>query len=402
MLLSSPVSAVAPLDPHTQPQFNEPLPIPAVLAPTSPDYYEVTMDQVSQDAGLKDPVTGDPLMTTVWGYNGAWPGETIVAVKDHPITVKYINNLPTTHLLPVDHTVMGAGGTPDVKTVVHLHGAHTTQANDGWPEWWFTSTGVQNDNPMLAGGPNPYAADGNSQTYMYQNDQNAAILWYHDHALGTTRLNVYAGLAAFYILTDPAEDDLNLPAGNYDIGLAIQDRSFNDDGSLLYPSVYDAEVGPEPHDPIPAISIVPEFFGDHIVVNGKIWPLLDVEPRKYRFRILDGSTARFYNLALTGDPGFIPKINVIGDEQGLLSAPVPLDYLLIAPGERYDVVIDFSGLAGHNVTVTNDANGPYPSGDPVDPETTGHVMRFRVGSTVTDTDNNEMPSSLRLSTRAGT
>ncbi|MCK9593470.1 MAG: multicopper oxidase domain-containing protein [Methanoregula sp.] len=396
MLLFSPASAVAPLDPHTQPQFVEQLPIPEVLSPTSPDHYEVTMDQVTQDVGLRDPNNlNTHLSTTVWGYNGAWPGKTIVAEKDVPITVKYINNLPTTHLLPVDHTLMGAVGTPDVKTVAHLHGGHVIQAYDGWPEWWFTSTGLQNSNVMV-GGPNPYVGEGNSQTYTYKNDQNAAILWFHDHALGTTRLNVYAGLAAFYILTDPAQAALQLPTGNYDIGLAIQDRSFNDDGSLFYPSVYDPslyEVGPHT-DPLPTVSVVPEFFGDHIVVNGKIWPLLDVEPRKYRFRVLDGSTARFYNLALTGDPGFIPQMNVIGDEQGLLSAPVPLNYLLIAPGERYDVIIDFTGLAGHNVTMTNDAATPYPTGDPVDPATTGLVMQFRVGQTVTDTNNNEMPSSL--------
>ena len=237
-MLVSP-SAAALLDPHTQPQFAEPLPIPAVLSPTSPGHYEVTMDQVVQNVGIINPITSAPLSTTVWGYNGAWPGKTIVAEKNVPLTVKYINNLPTTHLLPVDHTLMGAVGTPDVKTIAHLHGAHITQANDGWPEWWFTSTGYQNPNTMGVGGPNPYVGQGNSQTYTYQNDQNAAILWFHDHALGTTRLNVYAGLAAFYLLTDPAQAALQLPTGNYDIGLAIQDRSFNDDGSLFYPSVYD-------------------------------------------------------------------------------------------------------------------------------------------------------------------
>ena len=386
-------ATAAPLDPHTQPQFAEPLPIPAVLLPSSPGHYEVTMDQVVQDAGLKD-ASNNPLFTTVWGYNGAWPGKTIVAQKNVPITVEYINNLPTTHLVPVDHTLMGAVGTPDVKTVVHLHGGHVTQANDGWPEWWFTSTGYQNPNTGGVGGPNPYVSDGNSQEYTYQNDQNAAILWFHDHALGTTRINVYAGLAAFYILTDPDQAGLELPSGNYDIGLAIQDRSFNDDGSLFYPSVYDAEVGPNPPLPLPAVSVVPEFFGDHIVVNGKIWPYLNVEPRKYRFRVLDGSNARFYNLGLTGDPGFVPVMNIIGDEQGLLPTPVPLNNLLISPGERYDVIIDFSGAAGHTIVMTNDAATPYPSGDPVDPATTGRIMQFRVGTTVSDTSNNEMPSSL--------
>jgi spore coat protein A len=394
LLICSPTTA-AQLDPHTQPQFAEPLPIPAVLSPVSPDHYEVTMDQVVQDVGLRDPNNPNThLSTTVWGYNGAWPGKTIVAVKNVPVTVKYINNLPTTHLLPVDHTVMGAGGTPDVKTVAHLHGAHTTQANDGWPEWWFTSDGTQNPNTMGVGGPNPYVGQGNSQTFSYQNDQNAAILWFHDHALGTTRLNVYAGLAAFYLLTDPAQADLDLPTGNYDIGLAIQDRSFNDDGSLFYPSVYDAEVGPNPPQPLPTVSVVPEFFGDHIVVNGKIWPYLNVEPRKYRFRVLDGSTARFYNLALTDTQGAAPPMNVIGDEQGLLAAPVPLNYLLIAPGERYDVIIDFAGLEGHTINMTNDAATPYPTGDPVDPTTTGRIMQFRVGNSVTDPNNNELPSSL--------
>ena len=161
------------------------------------------------------------------------------------------------------------------------------------------------------------------------------MLWYHDHAIGQTRLNVYAGLAGVYLIRDDEEDALGLPSGDYEVPLIIQDRSFATDGSLTYP-VSDM-AGSEDH-PGPW---VPEFFGDTILVNGKVWPHFEVEPRKYRLRILNGSNARFYRLRLSDGRPFVQ----IGADQGLLSAPVQTGRLLLAPAERADVIVDFRGAA---------------------------------------------------------
>ncbi|HSC77425.1 MAG TPA: multicopper oxidase domain-containing protein, partial [Candidatus Acidoferrales bacterium] len=211
------------------------------------------------------------------------------------------------------------------------------------------------------------------ETYVYDNDQRAATLWYHDHALGITRLNVYAGLAGFYLLRDAEElglvADGRLPTGPYEIGLAIQDRMFFADGSLFLPANSEVEEGPDP-------SVEPEFFGDFILVNGKAWPYLDVEPRQYRFRLLNGSDSRFYNLYLSsGEPIF-----QIGTDQGLLYAPVALNRLTLGPGERADVVIDFSDprLAGQTIILKNNARAPFPKGDTSDSRTVGQIMAFRV------------------------
>jgi spore coat protein A, manganese oxidase len=203
--------------------------------------------------------------------------------------------------------------------------------------------------------------------------QEAATLWYHDHAMGITRLNVYAGLAGYYIVTDDNEIALQttnkLPASPYDIGLAIQDRMFTEDGQLHYVSMHESSGGPE-H------SIMPESFGNIILVNGKVWPVLEVEPRQYRFRILNGSDSRFYNLFLSGDNNFIQ----VGSDNGLLPSPVTLDKLLIGNGERRDVIIDFSDpkLWGKTIIMQNNAKTPFPKGSSVDPQTTGRIMAFKV------------------------
>jgi spore coat protein A, manganese oxidase len=277
-------------------------------------------------------------------------------------------------LLPVDKTVHGAEPpNPDVRTVVHVHGARVAADSDGYPEAWFTK------DFLIKGGR------WTQEVYEYENKQRATTLWYHDHALGATRINVVAGLAGFYIIRDDHEDSLNLPKGQFEVPLVIQDRSFNKDGSLFYPSQPD---DPEPTFPNP--SIVPEFFGNSILANGKLWPFFDVEPRKYRFRILNGSNARFYNIFLSSGQPFFQ----IGTEGGLLEKPVELTEINLAPAERADVIIDFSNYKGQCIVLRNNAAEPFPNGDSVNPETTGQIMQFRVVLPLSEPDQSVIPSNL--------
>ncbi|MCM8900724.1 multicopper oxidase domain-containing protein [Caldicoprobacter algeriensis] len=351
---------VDPSDPNSIPKFVDELPIPDVLQPTKRlkdgAYYEVKMLQVKQKLHKCFPET------TVWGYNGTYPGPTIETLKDRTVMVKWINCLPKKHLLPVDRTLHGAIDTPEVRTVVHLHGARVSPDSDGHPEAWFTQ-GFKETGPHFS-----------TEVYKYTNHQQAATLWYHDHALGITRLNVYSGLAGFYIIRDHLEPMLNLPSGEYEIPLLIQDRSFNKDGSLFYPA--------EPPQPVPGVfpSVVPIFFGNTILVNGKVWPYLNVEPRKYRFRILNGSNSRTYTLRLSNGQKFYQ----IGTDGGLLESPVELDALTIMPAERADIIIDFSGSKGEYIILTNDDTD----------ENTRNVMQFRVVLPLKDEDISTIPETL--------
>jgi spore coat protein A len=376
------------LDPGSQPKFVNSLPIAARVDATAGGYLEIEARQVQQHLGLYDPVTGAPLMTTVWGYNGTYPGPTLVVRSNVPLDVKWTNGLvgpggPLPHLLPVDTSVHWA--MPDnwpacgVPLVTHVHGGHAESASDGLPDAWFTP-GFAQTGPGFV-----------KQTLHYDNDQEAGIVWYHDHALGITRLNVYAGLAGFYLIRDANEDALvaahQLPTGPYEIEMAIQDKMFTASGALFYPSTPDVVGAPDP-------SHLPEFFGDVILVNGAAWPYLDVEPRQYRFRMLDGSDSRFYELRLVekgkplndssanakGAVGTLPLIYQIGTEDGLLNAPVPVTKFLLGTGERKDIVIDFSNpaLRGKTFVLRNNARAPFPKGETVDPNTTGQIMSFRV------------------------
>jgi spore coat protein A len=218
------------------------------------------------------------------------------------------------------------------------------------------------------------------------------MLWYHDHALGNTRTNAYSGLAALYFVRDEfdtglASNPLGLPAGRYEVPLVLQDKTFKADGTLFYPTV-----GVTPYHPV----WVPEFFGDTAVVNGKCYPFFNVEPRRYRFRIVNGSQARFYNLkfASVGGNSQLP-FTVIGTEGGLLRAPVPATTLLIAPGERYDLVVDFAG-GPKNVTqwlLKNEAKAPDPSGGGGDVPT---LMQFNVSIPLSGADATTPGASLAL------
>jgi len=342
-------------------------------------------------------------VTTVWGYGGQAidavtgeylgyikhsPGATFEARRNSPLTVKWINKLSSPHQLPVDPTLhwadpnnLGMVMCPclpfppgyekaqyPVPIVTHLHGGEVPSAFDGHPDAWFTylhnyssSKGKPRTGPA-------YITD----KYTYPNRQQATTLWYHDHALGITRLNVVMGLAGFYLLRDPYDPVANsLPSRKYEIPLVIQDRTFNSEGTFFFPNV---GINPDVHP-----YWVPEFFGDTIMVNGLVWPNLNVEPTKYRFRLLNGSNARFYTLSLSNAQTFVQ----IGTDGGYLPSPVTLNELTIAPGERADILIDFSTLSpGTTVIFTNTAPAPFPDGDPADPQTTGQIMQFTVVSPV--------------------
>lgn len=372
------------LDPKTQTQFVNPLPVPSAIDGRNGGLFTIGISQFDQWLGLRNSMTNQPLQTKVWGYNGSYPGPTILAKENVPIQVFWRNNLldglnqPLPHLLPVDESIHWAFDDEPgwraygVPVVSHLHGGHTESASDGLPDAWFTPNFTRKGHGFIKGDVEPY---------YYQNDQEAATLWYHDHALGITRLNVYAGLAGYYLLTDENEMNLQstgkLPAAPYDLGLAIQDRMFTSDGQLYIPSTPESghnDNGDDHEIPIP--TILPEFFGDFILVNGMTWPVLDVEPRQYRFRVLNGSDSRFYNLFLSSGQ----QITQIGTDNGFLPSPVPMSQMMIGPGERKDIILDFShpSLQGQTIIVRNNAKTPFPKGSTVDPQTTGRIMAFRV------------------------
>lgn len=395
-LFASVLVPQTPLDPKTLTKFLDPLPAPPVIDATGGAYNStstplvITMEELQQQL-LPSNFTAGPFggKTTVWGYGAprlgipaATPGPTLVAQRNVPVYVNYLNNLlnPTLQqYITIDQTLHWADplkaacmgkmldctATPNdvcctpyqgpVPTAVHLHGGEVESASDGGPDAWFTP------DPTIKG------SGWVSDTVHYPNSQEATTMFYHDHALGSTRINVFSGLAAFYLLRDPAKEPSSLPGGSYEVGLAIQDRMFDTNGQLLFP-----DIGGNPAEhPF----WVPEFFGDTIMVNGKVWPYLNVEQRRYRFHVLNGSNARFYNLLLSNR---FP-IWVIGSDGGYLPAPKKLNTLTIAPGERYDIIIDFTAApVGTRIVLQNNARAPFPFGAPVDLATTGQVMQFRV------------------------
>jgi spore coat protein A len=333
-------------------QFVDPLPIPAIAKPSG-------MRPSPVDASLKLPHYRIPMQqfeakihrdlkpTRLWGYGGSSPGPTLETRSGQGLLVEWANELPDTHFLPIDHTIHGAeSDKPDVRTVVHLHGAKVPPESDGYPEKWFVP--------------------GKSALCHYPNQQDAAMLWYHDHALGINRLNIFAGLLGTFFVRDDFEDSLDLPRGQYEIPLVIYDRVFDLESQLNYP------VSGDPKKPW-----TPEVFGDALLVNGKLFPYLEVEPRKYRFRVLNGANARFFHLSLSGSPA----IYQIGTDQGLLPAPVRVDRVNLAPAERADVIVDFSGAAGQNIVMKNDMAFT--------------VMQFRVAQKAGTGDTKPLPARLR-------
>jgi spore coat protein A, manganese oxidase len=424
------------------------------------DYYEISMKQFQQQilpAGLPP--------TTVWGYGPAKalspkapmiyhaPSLTIEANWNRPVRVKWVNDLKDAngnylpHLLPVDPTLHWAnppGGiagrdtrptfsstpgryTGPVPMVTHVHGAAGVQDDsDGYAEAWYL--------PAAANIPAGYATEGTWRdffkkkaaknygvsggpgyaTFQYPNSQRASTIWYHDHTLGMTRLNVYAGPAGFYIirggpagdqavhdsrsgkeaiLPGPAPSEIDQIKPNrrfYEIPIAIQDRAFNADGSLFYPdsrAFFDGITGP--YIPDTDISPIwnPEFFGNTIMVNGNTWPFLNVEQRRYRFRFLNGCDARFLILDFANIPGV--QVWMIGNEGGFLAAPVNMtavnaNKILMSPAERADVIVDFTNVPLGSFVLGNVGPDAPFSGLPVDPldvadsATTGQIMQFNV------------------------
>ena len=356
--------------------FVDALPIPATM-PVMHRIAGVAIYDVPM-VPFRQKLHRDLAPTTLWGYHDACPGPTIEARSGAPIRVLWRNALPPTHALRIDTAIHGAEpDKPAVRTVVHVHGLKVLPDSDGYPDAWFTTAFAQTG-PFFK-----------NRIYEYPNDQRAATLWYHDHAIGITRLNIYMGLAGLYILRDDIEDSLNLPSGMYEIPLIIQDRNIAPDGSLVYPA--------------PTVPPIAEFFGESVLVNGKIWPYLIVEPRKYRFRILNASNARFYRLSLVesdeagkatrhGGPSFVQ----IGSDGGLLSRPVSRASIDTAPGERLDVIVDFADHAGNIFVLANDAPAPFPEGGDVVPP---HVMMFRVARSLPSPDLSSLPNSLPAVTR---
>ncbi len=352
-------------------KYVDPLPIPQIMK-TDDDidgvpFYKMTMSQ------FKQKLHRDLPPTTVWGFEGTYPGPTFDLVENQPIKVQWINKLPSKHLLPVDTTIHGAGpDQPRVRTVIHLHGGVVKPESDGYPEAWFTRDYQQ---------VGPYFVQ---KIYDYPNMQRPATMWYHAHALGITRLNVYAGIVGLYFIRSEDEEAYNLPRGSYEIPLLIQDKSFKEDGSLYYPS--------QPEEPIPEVdpSIIPDFFGDTILVNGKVWPYLEVEPRKYRFKMVNGSNARFYRMRLSSGQPFYQ----IGTGGGFLEKPVKVCEIILAPAQRADVIIDFSREWGQKIILTNDAPTSFPNGTAPDPETTGQIMQFNVCLPLSKRDFSVIPCCL--------
>jgi spore coat protein A, manganese oxidase len=462
------------LPPGSIPKYVTPLVIPPAMPRTAKmpvrggknvEYYEVAVRQFPQhilpeSLGLEQ--------TTVWSYGSVnhpgsfnYPAFTVEATWRKPVRVKWINDLVDAHghylphLLPVDQTVHWAnppGGNGDrdghgtdptpytgpVPIVTHLHGGHSSEESDGYAEAWYL--------PAANNIPSGYARVGSfydtfrskaegllgqpwtlgSAVFEYDNDQRAATMWYHDHTLGMTRSNVYAGPAGFYLLrggpSDAVGGRLPGPAPSlgdrpgtryYEIPIAIQDRSFNADGSLFYPDNRaffegldpsqlqipfipdDACGGPSDISPI----FNPEFFGNTMVVNGKTWPFLEVEQRRYRFRFLNGCNSRFLLLELSNGLPFWQ----IGTEGGFLPGPLEVERLLLGPAERADVIVDFTNVGvGTEIILKNlGPDEPFGGGEPpgdfdqADPETTGQVMQFRVVP-ATGPDTSTPPDRLRL------
>ncbi|WP_436498204.1 multicopper oxidase family protein [Actinokineospora sp. HUAS TT18] len=353
-------------------KFVEPVPLPGagivVATQSGADGYTFTQTVISRQLHPHLPPT--PL----WAYDdgsglsgqaGSF-GMAVLARTGTPLRVSFTNQLARTYpdWLPVDLRLVPHG--EDVRTLTHLHGGFVAAHSDGNP----------------AAHPGGFG-HGETQVAYYPNEspqQPAALLWFHDHGLGATRLNVYAGLAAAYILRDEFDtgeepNPIGIPGGAYEIPLVIQDRRFNPDGTLLYP-----------RSDIPGVVWIGEFFGDVMLVNGKVWPFLDVEPRLYRFRILNGCNSRILNLGLGGAPMW-----QIGAEGGLWDVPVRMRQLVLAPAERADVLVDFRPLAGQTTVVRN-AQPPRPVVTPAGPLST--VMRIRVGTSVTQPGPTAIPASL--------
>jgi spore coat protein A, manganese oxidase len=348
------------------------LPVPGagivVARPSATNTYAFRQREISRQLHPDLPPT--PLWayddgSGLAGQDGSF-GMAVVARTGTPLTVHYTNDLPRRYpaWLPVDTRLTPLGD--EVRLMTHLHGGFVAADSDG--------------NPAVT--PDGFGR-GDTQTVYYPNQapqMPASLLWFHDHGMGTTRLNVFAGLAAAYIVRDEFDtgeepNPVGIPGGPYEVPLVIQDRSFRADGTFLYPE-----------SDIPGATWIGEYFGDTMLVNGKVWPFLDVEPRMYRFRVLNGCNARILSLEVGG-----PRMWQIGAEGGMFDVPVPVRQLVLAPAERADVLVDFAQFAGQTLVVKNHRpHAPVATPAPELPQ----VMEIRVGTSVSKAGPRSIPASL--------
>jgi FtsP/CotA-like multicopper oxidase with cupredoxin domain len=358
-------------------KFKDGLRVPPTLHPQKMDDQRYSLRVHMRPAQIQ--LHSELPPSEVWTYEGSLPGPIIEVWRGQHVQIEWINALPADQPYPItaitapdgSQNEPGRSGRPANSTVarlqpwtvVHLHGGRTAAVSDGWTE-----------NASLSG---------QATTSNYTNDQQATLLWYHDHAMGITRFNVYAGLAGLYLIRDAEEAALHLPAGPYEIPLLIQDRNLETapDGSLTGRLLHKVEEG------------TMEFFGPFTLVNGTIWPFLSVEARQYRFRLLNGSNARIYRLVLLDESGapIHAYIKQIGTDGGLLGRPVdlPADGLVLAPAERADLLVDFRSLRGQRLRLVNTAGAPFDNSpatqaagtpDPDNRLPHPEVMEFRVSS----------------------
>ena len=328
--------------------FTDAVQQPPVAAPDAPGHYTLTAK-----LGVHQFYSQWPAVPSL-GYSTAnaavsYLGPTIATKKGTPVDVKLVNALPA-------NTDMFGFGEPnnDNDIVMHRHGGLQTPANDGIP--------------------GQEILPGQSRTNHYPNNQAASLLWYHDHADSVTSYRVYEGLAGFMPMTDNIEPLLNLPSGTFAKAFVLQDKTFNADGSMCYTHAD------------------PEFFGDLPVINGTVAPYQQVAPRRYSFTFINGSDSRFFHLSLTqvsGATAPAPKMTVVEGDSGYLLQPAAVSDLLIAPGERYKVVVDFTGHASQSWVLANDAAVPLPDGDGGDD--IPQLMKFVVDQPLTSPDRSSVP-----------
>ena len=328
--------------------FRVPLPVPPVARPIGVDPSGAELYTITQRVAQLEILPG--VRTPVLGYDGIFPGPTIETRRDRPIVVRHRNELP-------------------VPTVVHLHGGHTPAEHDGWPLDLVLPIGDTADPPRHHGMVGDVVAG--ERDYRYPSDQRAAMLWYHDHRMDFTGPAIYRGLAGLHLVRDEVEDALPLPRGARELPLHLCDRSFAADGSFAYPGL------DQTMRTLPGVQgdWMEGVLGDVVLVNGAPWPEHEVDAARYRLRLVNGANARRFRLVLAvpGAPDL--PLHQIGSDAGLLAAPVRHDAIEIAPGERFDVIVDFSVLpVGTEVTMRN-TFGSGPVGD---------VMRFRVLRAVRD------------------
>lgn len=339
--------------------FVDPLPLPILQTPrgtrssqqhnaTDAPYYTVSVHAIT------DKLHRDLPPTPLFSYgttNSSTAAPILFRMRSHQgVLIDWANNLPPHHILNIHTTGMAMPDmhdAPETRISTHVHGARVPSISDGYPDDWY--------------GP------GKTRLNYYPNAQDATALWFHDHAMGNSRFNIFAGLMGLYLIRDDVEDTLNLPSGPYELPLLIYDRSVTPQGQLYYPNPPDEGAWTQ------------EFLGDVMLVNGKVTPFHEVEPRKYRLRIVNSANARFFAITFSNEQSY----HVIGSDQGLLAAPIERTRVVLAPSERTDIIVDFSHARGQHIQLMSDR---IP------------LMQFRVSNTKVD-DTSSLPTTLRSTPR---